>query len=1153
MTFHALSCWATMLLQNTTGIPKKVLRVALMGTLLLVYAPIVSHAQVNTGAIAGTVTDSSGAAIPHAMVTLTNQETGVTTVSTTNQAGSYVFRGLIPGLYRITVKATGFQTFEETNILVQVAQTNARDVQLTVGQTKTSVTVTAPAVALQTTSSSLGEVIGQHLVNDLPLNGRNFTQLLTLTAGVAAPSTAGSWGNPQSGTYIVPSINGQDPQSTMWLLDGTNNSSNFSGGISIAPVIDDIQEFKVVSHSDSVEYGGALGGYVNVVTKSGTNQFHGAAWDFFRNDALDARNPFLPDVNPLKQNQFGANAGGPIVKNRAFFFGSYQGLREHIGSTALYLVPTEAMYNGDFTGQPQIYDIYSTRPDPNKPGSYLRDPFKCDANGSPIAPNPDGTQTGGTPCNKIPMQLMNPLALLYAKTLFPAPINTGVPGTNGRDPTPEIFNQDFFEGRGDYQITQAHSISVRYNHINSPDLTSGGMVGSSFLRDSYGYDVSTNYTWAMSPTTVFHATFGHTWIDLHLSSKWNNLDYDSFVYPHWPWACGRSSGFGTHSCWAPMMQITGYAAVNNFNAHVGQTDIWQFDSSLDHVVGNHTMKMGGTIARHRIWATTQRAFEYFGPNQTADLENPANTGSAIASFFLGIPFGGDRADTAPGLQQPTWTEGVYAQDQWRINKKFTLNYGLRWDLFNPGQYGTPGTSNYYSGVMDMLSGTYVIAANPGSCEQQGKAPCIPTPGGVLPPHVVIAPNHKIFHKVYDNFAPRIGAAYAINDKTVLRAGIGRYYDTWSDIDLAVFQSEGLWPDSKDINNDQMNLTTVQTTIANPANIPDSNNLLPDPNGPFDISGQTFRDPKLKDPWTDNWNVGIQRTLGGNTVLSVNYVGSNGRRIPVGGVYNSAVTPGPGDPTLRRPYPYILPSGFIRDWGRDWYNSLQVTLQHQFSHGLSYSLAYTWSKSEDLGATDGFAGNAQNPYNLSQEKGVTVYNLPQVFSAGWVYQLPFGSGALVSSNSGTFNALIGGWELNGILQLTSGDPYGVFLCGDVANVGRTDCYMRPNLVGNPVLSNPTPGEWFNPNAFAIPAQYTFGNAGRNILSGDGYTDLDVSLMRNIKFSERFNLQFRLEAFNTFNTTTYANPVNQLNLPGQTGHVFGTRSTERELQMALKLYF
>lgn len=1110
----------------------RLLRGRFLGIWLCLFLAGALHAQVNTGALLGTVTDSSGAAVPQAKVTLTNIQTGVVTDSTTNQSGNYAFRGLLPGFYKITVQAPGFSTFEETQIPVQVAQSNTRDVQLTIGQTKTALTVTAPTVAIQTASASLGEVIGEHLVRDLPLNGRNFTQLLTLTAGAASPSTAGSWGNPQSGTYIVPSINGQDPQSTQWLLDGSNNSSNFSGGISVAPIVDNIQEFKVVSHSDSVEYGGVLGGFVDVVTKSGTNQFQGVAWDFLRNDKLDARNPFLPSVNPLKQNQFGGNLGGPIKRNRAFFFGSYQGLREHIGSTALYLVPTPAMENGDFTGQQPLYDPYSTRPDPNHPGQYLRDPFLN---------------------NQIPASRLSPLALLYAKTLFPAPINTGVAGSNGRDPSPEVFNQDFFEGRGDYQISSSNSISLRYNHINSPDLTSGGIAGSSFLRDSYGYNLAVNYTWTISPATVLHATFGHTWINLHLSSKWNNLNYDSFVLPNWPWACGRDEGFGTHKCWAPMMQIPGYGAVNNFDTHVGQTDIWEFTPSLDHVAGNHTIKIGGTLARHQIWADTQRAFEYFNATQTADLANLATTGSGIASFFLGVPSGGELTDTAPGLQQPTWTEGLYAQDQWKATKKLTINFGLRWDLFNPGQYGVPGTSNYYSGLWDMLSGQYIIADNPGACEVTGKAPCIPTPTGALPTHVVVASHRKIFQKVYDNWAPRIGIAYRLGQSTVLRAGIGRYYDTWSDVDLAVFQSEGLWPDNLSVASTQMNLTTVQSTIANPLNISPNQNILPDPKGPYNISGRTFRDPNLKDPWTDNWNIGIQRQLGGNTVLSVNYVGSNGRRIPVGGTYGSAIVPGPGNPLVREPFPYILPNGFTRDWGRNWYDALQITLQRQFSHGLSYSVAYTWSKSLALGATDGLAGNQQNPYNLWEEKGVTNYNLPQVLAIGWLYELPFGQGRLALSHGRFLNATIRGWELSGILQLTSGAPYGVFLCGDIANVGRSDCYERPNLVGSPNLSNPTPQQWFNASAFAVPPQYTYGNVGVNTLTADGYSDLDVSLLRNIQITEKVRLQFRFDAFNAFNTTTYATPINQLNLPGQTGAVFGTRSTERELQAALKLYF
>jgi hypothetical protein len=412
----------------------------------------------------------------------------------------------------------------------------------------------------------------------------------------------------------------------------------------------------------------------------------------------------------------------------------------------------------------------------------------------------------------------------------------------------------------------------------------------------------------------------------------------------------------------------------------------------------------------------------------------------------------------------------------------------------------------------------------------------------------------MYRKVYDNWAPRLGLAYRLNDKTVLRAGIARFYDTFSDISLGLTQSEGLWPDSKSIASTTLNETTVGPTIANPLSISPSSPFYPDVDGPFDISGRSWRAPRMKDPWTDQWTVGVERQFGGNTMLTVNYVGSNGRRIPIGGTYGSAVTPGPGDPTLREPFPYILPSPTARDWGRMWYNALQVTLQRKFGHGLSYTVAYTWSKAEDLGATDGYAGDLQNPYNLSQEKEVGATDLPQMLAAGGVYELPFGkAGSRLASGSRAVNDLIGGWQLNGLLQITSGSPYGVIICGDIANVNRTDCYERPNLVGNPKLSSPTPAQWFNPNAFAVPNEYTYGNAGADILRGDKFSNLDLSLFRNIRIREKTSLQIRFEAFNTFNHTTWGNPVGQLLLPGETGVVTGTRSIQRELQLALKLYF
>ncbi|HEV2380439.1 MAG TPA: carboxypeptidase regulatory-like domain-containing protein [Terriglobia bacterium] len=1144
---------------------KNVVRLRLCWVLFALATATASYAQINTGSIIGRVTDASGASVVNAKVTLANLQTGIKVETNVNETGDYAFRGLEPGTYKITAVAPGFDTLEETNIQVAVAETNTHDVQLTVGATSTAVTVTANTVALETGSATLGTLVEQKEVNDLPLNGRNFTELLLITAGVTSAGTDSQWGNPQSGDYRQPSINGQSQNTSTYLLDGTNNTSNFTFGPSVSPVIDDIAEFKVVSNADSVEYSGGLGGYINVVTKGGTNQFHGNVWEFLRNNDLDARDPFLPNVNPLKQNQFGGDVGGPVRlphydgRNRTFFFGSYQGFRQSIGSTALYEVPTLAMYTGDFTGQPQIYNPWSTRPDPNNPGSFLRDPFECDAGGNPITPNANKTQTGGTPCNKIPTSLFDASTLAYAQTLFPKPINTGVPGTNGIDPTPAEFNQNQFFGRGDEQIGP-HSISVRYNHFTSPDNFSGGIAGSTQGRDSYGWTLGANYTYTITPATVFHMLFSRTYVNLNLFSKWDNLNYDSFVPQYWPWNChlppgigGRPAGYGTDSCWAPLMSIPGYPNVNQYNSQVGQTDLYEFKPTITHVHGNHTTDAGFTLSRHLIWAGTQRGFIDFSNTQTANLENVGSTGSGIASFFLGIPSGGNLTDST-GYQTPDWVYGGFVHDQWKASDRLTVNYGVRWDAFKIGQYGVPGNPNYYAGAMDPLRGTYIIPANPGACSVVGQAPCIPTPNGVLPDHVVIAQNGHIFRNVYDNWQPRVGLAYRVGDKTVLRAGYGRYFDQYNGVDSALFQSQGLWPDNNSITNTGLNTTYVTTYAENPLNITPGEKTLPDPNGPFDIS-TLWRDPRMKNAFADEWSAGVERELTQSQLLTVNYVGERGMRIPIGGDIGNAVTPGPGNPLLRENFPYI-PEGtaLARDWGRNWYEALQATFQRRFSNGLSYTVAYTWSKAEDFGgAQDWSSGEPQDPYDLWMDKGVGALDIPQVLSGGLTYNLPFGKGHYLDSGNAAANAIIGGWQINSILQITSGLPYGPILCGDIANVNRSTCYERPNLVGNPNLANPSPAQWFNPSAFAVPADYTFGNEGVNTLRSDGLRNLDLSLFRNIALGEKRSLQFRFEAFNSLNSVSWGVPVSQLELPGQTGAVFGTRSTEREIQIALKLYF
>jgi hypothetical protein len=531
--------------------------------------------------------------------------------------------------------------------------------------------------------------------------------------------------------------------------------------------------------------------------------------------------------------------------------------------------------------------------------------------------------------------------------------------------------------------------------------------------------------------------------------------------------------------------------------------------------------------------------------QTADLNNLGNTGASVASFMLGLPYGGEMADTFPGTQQPSWTWGLFAQDQWKVTPKLTFNYGLRWDLFNPGQYGTKGTTNYYSGRMDVLKGIYWIPDNPGSCEERGKAPCIPTPGGVLPDHVQIAPNHKISQVVWDNWAPRIGVAYQLKDSTVLRAGIGRYYDTWGNVDVLIVQSEGLWPDSKAVAATNKNSIYFDgTTTENPLGIVIGAGRQPDPNGPFNLV-RTWLDPSFKNPYVDQWNVGVQQQLGPATLMEANYVGSRGRRTVWQNYLGQATVPGPGDPNLRKIYPWIPPAPVYTDWGRNWYNALQVTMKRREAGGLSYQLVYTWSKTLDL-------NGGMNGYNLWGEKGRSSLDLAHMLAFGWTYDMPFGKRKKFSSSSRAANAIIGGWQFNGLLQVTSGLPYGTYYCGDTANVGRTDCYMRPNLVGDPKVSNPTISRWFDPSAFAVAPNFTWGNAPRNFMQGDGFFNLDLSVFRNFTITEKTSLQFRFEAFNITNTPTWGLPDTNIQ-SGSAGVVGDTRSTERQLQFALKLYF
>jgi hypothetical protein len=508
--------------------------------------------------------------------------------------------------------------------------------------------------------------------------------------------------------------------------------------------------------------------------------------------------------------------------------------------------------------------------------------------------------------------------------------------------------------------------------------------------------------------------------------------------------------------------------------------------------------------------------------------------------------------------QRSW--GFYFMDKWKVTDKLTVNFGLRYDLMLWPGYGS-GTSDPTSqvGNIDFNNGTYVIQTNSPDCATAGQAPCVP--GGLPQPNVVVSGNNRLYSNTYDNIQPRIGIAYSLNDKTVVRASFGMFNDLWAGVMQTVQGIGGDWPSIAQILSPALNTSNQVATVnwqdplagLGSAGLPAAT--------PF---GQVewYRDPKAKNPYSEQWNFGVERQLGQNTVMTANYVGSQSHRLTVGGLYNVALHPGPGTPaevTARQPYPYISPTFYDRSIGNSSYNGFQFSANHHASSGLTYLVAYTWSKSIDVGSS-GFFGiessSVQNPYDIRGDRSVSGFDLTHVLSASATAPLPFGKGRRFANSGGLLNYIIGNWQLNGILTLTSGLPYNVFISSDIPNVGNFAPWsgnVRANQVGDPNLPNPSPSEWFNPAAFAPPAPFTFGNSGRNSIRANWFKNLDLSVFKDFPFNEKRSLQFRAEAFNVTNTPTWGIPVNDLNNPAQFGSITSTRSTERQLQLSLILYF
>lgn len=1116
-------------------------------------------AQSTLGGVNGTITDPTGAMVPGTTVTLSNVGTGVEVTGQSNASGFFVFVNVQPGNYTLVAEQTGFKTAILPTFNVGVNQTVTQNLVLQVGEVTETIEVAAQAEQLQQSTSELGTVIGVKVVEDLPLNGRNFTQLLTLTPGATPVSTSQSNGigsndlanvGVPGASFSNPSIHGQWNRMNIHLLDGLNNTNYIGNMYVIPPIIDAIQEFKVQSHNDKAEFGGVLGGIINVISKTGTNEFHGSLWEFLRNDALNARDPFADEFNEkpaaFRQNQFGAAVGGPIIRNKTFFHAAYEGWRYSRPRLNRYYVPTDAQLGGDFSAWPTGLDIY--------------DPLTTRQN-----PNGEGLIRTQYPNNVIPGSALNQSMQTYLRGYYDQPNLTGDPQFNVINGDAATNNADNFQIRGDHQFSDLDRAWFRYSRINGAELTP-----STQLINEVGEFPFFNYGggWfhSFSPTLIMDHSFGYA-----------KEPYTQGTLPDESVGDGPAlaAGFGTIEGVQPIPRIAigggGFAGgdVGALRRMEGPLEFhyeqYHYTGNLSWIRGNHTLKFGFQTLRHTLTpgSTGSISFNFTEvPTQGLLSDQVGSTGDPVASALIGVPSqlsGGLPDEIFFGYQ----TFGAYAQDEWRIRPNLTLNIGIRFDhLMWPDVRSDTGRfkTNYNLSTGEFLLG---LESMPPPCNQAGIAPCIPgdglqdVPNGDrirLADHPSIGPI-----PVWDNWQPRFGLAWSMNPTTVLRVGYGIVFDQLTGVNQS-WQGSGGWPD----NNGFFEPTNA---VGEPVQfVDDLRNRLGSPLPGAQPWGDTCWcvDHNGKNPVGHQWNVELQQQVSQNLVVSAGYVGSISRRLQVTGLGNTA-QPGPGTPDevrARTPQPHMPTIFWGDDRGEADYHGLEFKAERRFADGLSFLASYTWSRAIDNGASGFF--NAENGpggssyvqdfYNLERNRGVSGYNIPQFLSVSTVWEIPAGKGKRIL-NRGPAAWLLGNWHVNNLVQVRSGQPANMVVGGDVANIGNTVAwwsYMRPNMVGDPNSGSRTSAQWFNTSAFEVPEFGSFGNAGRGLVISETVTMVDFSLFKRFGWGEGRWVEVRSEFFNLFNLANYGPPDTTVLSPTM-GRVTSTAAPMRQVQFGLKIIF
>lgn len=1159
---------------------RRTLLVAVFGSVVFSICPFL-YSQA-TGSFSGIVSDKTGSIISGATITVNCQGTGLSREAKTDDSGHYLIPLLPVGNYTVSVQSSGFRDVEQKDGRLQIDEHRELNFTLAPASVTQEVKVSATQVAVETSAPTLGQVITSEQVSQLPLNGRNFVQLATLTPGTTAETNPNSFFNGAAdsesstrGSYSL-SVGGSRAQSTDWILDGNDNNILDEGGIAIFPDLDAVQEFKVLTYNYSAEYGERAGPTVLVTTRSGTNQFHGSLFEYFRNTVLDARNYFAPTGNQFNLNQFGGSLGGPIRKDKTFFFLDYQAKTQRLGVPFTGLVPTTAMTTPDAAGDyyfnlDPFGNLRGSAAFPNLRNPYSKVPLQCVPGSNtpePVASN--GSQTPGDVCNVIPAALVNPLGAKLI-TLYPTPnANNPSLGFNYVNQPVRKLNEGTGDIRVDHTFSSKDSIFARFSYDQATNFVPGGSptwaevsaFGSNQDIDNHGRNVALSETHVFSDRTVNQASIGFNRIFNHILSFGTGTCEAAIIGI--PGAdlgshCGGLTGYPASlnqsnkdciSCGLTSFQMTNYMSLGDrgYAPYQGGTNVYSVSDTLDLIRGKHNVTFGATYRAEQL-NIRNNAFQDGFIIETGAF---ATTGDNMGDLLLGSmgAFAAHDQTFLGGTVGRRWKLfRPFVQDDWRVTNNLTLNIGLAWALATPETEVENRQANFDVKTLKW----YVPSGSPGL---SGCTNCVASDSRV----------GIQFQKTA--LEPRIGFAWKPlgSDKTAIRAGYAIFHDSaWNQGGQGLWQNPPYYAEVDPatgfcatpgasgcgLSNGFLFPVSPQpvSTVAVPGGFIYAKPVIPACAAPCIGYTGTIQsmNRNFQQGMVQQFNLNVERQLPGDLVLTAGYAGSSSRHILVSQVNENISSPaacgvvpgytlGCSFPT----FPYGTPFQAVNSnnsIGSARYDSLQIKAETKSArHGVYALLGYTWSRTFDSGMTDGLGSNSGALYwplpgTKKLDWGLSQLNLNDVFTASVLYDLPFGKGKHFGNKwTGATNTVLGNWQINVIERAESGFP--LFVVDSADESGVFFMYnglvvQRPNEVGDPNKPGPEGGQtncpakihtlknWFNPCAFAKAAAGELGTAPRAPVYGPRYVNTDFSLIKDFPFRERMGVQFRAEFFNLFN--------------------------------------